>query len=432
MSLHTINMTQPQKRPLKTYSRIQKRKLEDEETPIQKSNRRRITREHERGDGRRVEDTWKDQEVGGKLVERQRGDDVQDFSSSSDPIRFSDDARDATTPPSSPPPVLPPLESTDGLGVNLETPPGPLRRALKSINGNAQITSFFKPPAPRKETINEASNPPKQVLVQSQINLGLNNQKTCKTCGMTYVPSNAEDSAVHTRYHDQNVKGVEVNKRFRQYYENSAIWRGGNNDIVVCAEMHENSWHRKRVGSILEIVTRDLGAVVIPELDLAMGKICLPRKWDDEPVDLPTMLLRKTETGQDDLDRYQTHRRYEAYLYLSGTKCVGLCLTERISRAYEVLPGDHDRDHSAATSDIPIIVRERPSPATVGILRIWTSTSYRGNGVAVAMLNSVRSNYRGIGEVPKDKIAFSQPTTSGARLARKWFGKQHGWLVYKD
>jgi len=35
-------------------------------------------------------------------------------------------------------------------------------------------------------------------------------------------------------------------------------------------------------------------------------------------------------------------------------------------------------------------------------------------------------------EVPKGMVAFSQPTESGARLAREWFGMQSGWSVYVD
>jgi N-acetyltransferase len=32
--------------------------------------------------------------------------------------------------------------------------------------------------------------------------------------------------------------------------------------------------------------------------------------------------------------------------------------------------------------------------------------------------------------ITKDRVAFSQPTEVGAKLARKWTGKKYGWLVY--
>jgi N-acetyltransferase len=34
--------------------------------------------------------------------------------------------------------------------------------------------------------------------------------------------------------------------------------------------------------------------------------------------------------------------------------------------------------------------------------------------------------------IAMEMIAFSQPTESGARLARKWFGKESGWHVYAE
>ncbi|GAB7337466.1 hypothetical protein MBLNU457_g2801t1 [Dothideomycetes sp. NU457] len=412
------------KRPLKTYSRSKKRKLEDEETPIQRSQRRRVTRDWEEEEER----GWKGLLPGpgstGKVAKHQAGD-LQDFSSSSDPIRYSDDARDSRTPPSSPPPLLSPLDSSEDCTTRVDTSCTTIRPALKGINGNARITSFFAAPIPRKTSIDDAPNPRKQVLIQSQINLGLTSQKTCKTCGMTYVPSNAEDSALHAAFHGQSIDGAEITKNFRRHYEKSALWRGNNNDIVIRVEMHQNIWHRKRMESILEVVTRELGAVVIPTEELTSTIGLIPRS-KEEPRRLTTSEGQKSMTYQDDVPYSETQLRYQAYLYLSGTKCVGVCLTERLLEAYEVLP----TCEGPATSDSPITVSDIPSPATIGISRIWTSKSYRGKGIAVAMLNSVVTNSR-IERVPKDMVAFSQPTTSGARLARKWFGKEHGWLVYK-
>lgn len=414
------------KRPLRTYSRSEKRKLEDEETFAQRSVRRRVIHDCEQEDGQKRKSFSVGTNTARKLV-RDRGSDLQDFSSSSDPIRDSDDARDATTPSSSPPPSLPTLDPTEEYRTHIDRLIASSRPALKGINGNAQITSFFQTPAPQKASIDQAPNPPKQILIQSQINLGLSSQRTCKTCGMTYVPSNAEDSALHSSFHSQSIDGVEMKKNFRRYYESSAQWRGGNNDIVIRVDMHHNIWHRRRMAQILEVVTRELGAVVIP-MDELISTIDLSATSEGDSR-CPTRLdIRKSLADQDNIPDLEAQPRYQAFLYLSGTKCVGVCLIEEISMAYVVLP----ICDGSTTSDSPILVNDTPSPAMIGISRIWTSKSYRGKGVAVAMLNSVISNYKCIGRVPKDMVAFSQPTTSGAMLARKWFGKQHGWLVYKD
>jgi len=33
--------------------------------------------------------------------------------------------------------------------------------------------------------------------------------------------------------------------------------------------------------------------------------------------------------------------------------------------------------------------------------------------------------------VPKDLVAFSQPTDTGGQLAKRWFEAETGWHVYK-
>jgi N-acetyltransferase len=117
----------------------------------------------------------------------------------------------------------------------------------------------------------------------------------------------------------------------------------------------------------------------------------------------------------------------------------------------------------------PIKLSEGTTPAVLGISRIWTSASHRhqkiarrlldvayvADNVQVAERTSVDAEIRPqpdmqngnheqlkaqtshvMPPVPKlenfDGVAFSQPTETGTRLARKWFGKTFGWKVYVD
>jgi N-acetyltransferase len=114
--------------------------------------------------------------------------------------------------------------------------------------------------------------------------------------------------------------------------------------------------------------------------------------------------------------------------------------------------------------DQPIRVATKSSPARLGISRIWTAPTHRGQGIANSLLNQAIEHYNDrvvdhsstksidaepseealgsdkpkqetsneLETVSKDQIAFSQPTDAGAKLARKWFGKKYGWLVYVD
>jgi N-acetyltransferase len=66
----------------------------------------------------------------------------------------------------------------------------------------------------------------------------------------------------------------------------------------------------------------------------------------------------------------------------------------------------------------------------MGISRIWVSKCARKQGIAKRLLRFAAKRFIYHFNIPKEQIAFSQPTESGTRLARKWFGKESGWLVY--
>jgi len=352
------------------------------------------------------------------------GTELETFPSSDSAI-YSEGDYNAATPPSSPPP----LHVDNDTSYDLENRITPCdaearegRKPFNTVSGNAQITSFFQA---KPEKAPPTQPQPQQKLVQMQLNLGPTSQKDCKVCGMTYVPANLEDSTLHNTFHQKNVGGIDLGRAFRKSQEPAAIWKGHNNDVVVAVEVAERWQTRRKVRSVLDVVGRELGCVDIPDLEL-VTMVALPLKWDDPPRAVFDLIGRQKPSDPDPFLPYTTPRRYQVFLYMSGTKCIGLCLAERISRAYKVLD-PQEAGHNA------LVVSEVPSQAFIGISRIWTSTSHRRKGVASTLLDSTRRAYASFSAIPKEQaVAWSQPTDSGAILARKWFGMQYGWLVYKD
>ena len=198
--------------------------------------------------------------------------------------------------------------------------------------------------------------------------------------------------------------------------------------------------------------------------------------WDKETVHA----MSKVDTS-----------RHTVYMYVRQTKCVGFLLVEHIKEGKKVLepakpPPAKDTPSSTAktsalerlrarralqeqedkdvSTDQPIRVASRSSPAKLGVSRIWTAPTHRGQGIANSLLdqaivhyneriaehNSTKSIDPELSEpapdvdrpkqatsnelvpISKDRVAFSQPTDAGAKLARKWFGKKYGWLVYVE
>ncbi|KAJ3311992.1 DNA-directed DNA polymerase eta rad30 [Boothiomyces sp. JEL0838] len=94
---------------------------------------------------------------------------------------------------------------------------------------------------------------------------------------------------------------------------------------------------------------------------------------------------------------------------------VGLLLALEITDGYRISNNQVDK--------------ENKMPAQIGISRIWVSYPNRRKGIGKLMLDYLRKNfYYGV-ELPKESIAFSQPTDSGNQLATSYF-KRPDYLVY--
>ena len=251
-------------------------------------------------------------------------------------------------------------------------------------------------------------------LTQMRIDLGGDVQRTCKGCGMEYVPSHEEDAALHKSFHQLNIDGVELGRGFVK--DIGALDWLGEGQSVVLVDGRSSTPIRKKVRKVLEVVKTDLGAVEIDD----------ERLWGSQKK---SASKSKTQTSLDAVEGGKI------FLYCVGDKCVGLCLAERIQSASKVVARAADDLKSSLTTEPSI------APMLLGISRIWTSKSHRRKGVASVLLDNARAHYFYGIEVPRKMIAFSQPTESGSRLADRWFnhGKARdkendldGWHVYTE
>ncbi|KAF4556363.1 ESCO1/2 acetyl-transferase-like protein [Elsinoe fawcettii] len=377
-------------RVLKTYSRAHKRLRADLED-IENTKRRRIEDElpiakpKPRPFG--TVDAW--------LRNSRSSTPVSQLPSSDNAI-FSDTPDDATTktPPSSPPPLLPDLiDNEKEAGRHGATKVGTTLLPLSSNIQREPITATTKKPL-------ETS------LVQMQINLGANLQKTCEDCGMTYVRSDASDSALHDKYHARNLDGLCLGKAFRKWAEARAVWRGQEGRLIVAVDGADKSFERRKAREVLDIAQTELGAVDVADDNL----------WRTSAAG-----IESSRVGQ-----------YRVYLYVMGMSCVGLCLAKHITEAREVMNTTMESAGDLDEIERGLVLSESSTPAVIGISRIWVSKSHRSRGIGTALLDCVTRTFDARDPVQKTQIAFSQPTTSGTALARRWTEKQYGWLVYVE
>jgi N-acetyltransferase len=298
---------------------------------------------------------------------------------------------------------------------------------------------------------------PKQNLVQTVLDLGQPLvPTTCPQCQMSYTPSLAEDTQLHNMYHHRDSSGIELG---RPFLKSAMRWCYQVPHIpgsVVVVDRKIALPGRRVVQKVLEIVNKELGSVDIKEEDL----------WSQRVPD-----------GGEHGEEGRKCDRYKAFLHVIDEKCVGICLAERITKAHRVLPSETATSETiplnghfggrptgpatpAATetnedepADVPskpeiptpvaspdtssfpsssISITEATYPAVVGVSRIWTSRAFRHKGIANNLLECVTSQFIYGMEIEPHQVAFSQPTESGAALARAWFGEPDGWAVYRE
>jgi hypothetical protein len=394
------------RKAVRTYSRQTKRSLFQDEPP---TKRRRVERTPESTGGVEVATTSAPESPVKANPSAHESSAPPPSSPGESPAVFSD-ALPHSSPPSSPaihssPPPVQRRRTTFSL-FKKKSKPGPPTDALTERNNNANNP----PPAQKKKR-----------MVQMQLDLVGQHRKACKTCGMEYIPSNAEDAALHRKFHAMNFGGVDFTKSVTDRMRQKQVWSGGDGSFVAVVGRRDTLALRNRASDVLKVVNTELAAVPISDEEL----------WSQTvPI--------STSTAPSDAEKEAPALgdRYKVYLYVLGQKCVGVCLAERIQEAYAVLDQDDTFEQTITlpmeTQSSSISISTTADPAMLGISRIWTSKQSRKRGLAKRLLESARSDFLYGLTVEKEMVAFSQPTESGGKLARKWFGCQAGWHVYID
>jgi len=299
-----------------------------------------------------------------------------------------------STPASSPPPASAADEPTKSMFDRQQGPQGHHISPVLPAEGDSHQERKTKPP----------DKPKPKRFTQLTLDLGQAMDRHCKECGMTYRPSNVEDREMHKKYHAKHSTEIQLSKPFLHgLLRQNAVWSDDTGQTIVKIIRSDELMKRSHTEKVLDIVERELGGVGIPS----------------------TLLWSQTTGGE---------QRFAVFLHLHGDKCLGACVVQRIEKALRVVAPENNSiaDKADRSVDRSIYASEEEYPATIGISRIWTSNRARRKGIARRLLEVGVQNFDFTIAVQKEEVAFSQPTDSGARLARAWFGNEYGWLVYAE
>lgn len=348
---------------------------------------------------------------------------------SSSPAIFSPKSHQAWLDEAATPPSSPPLTRNDDQ-ENVAPQPVEIKQNAFSLLGKRKATTELE----QKPAKKAAFRPIEKTLTQMQLSLGQRVEKRCETCGMLYVVSSAEDRGLHHQYHKRWHEGHVVGKRFVNFLttnlenEDPALLpanHGPRTKNIHIVRVDDPLWRRKHAREVLDLMTASLGACAIADEEL----------WH----------------CSDD-----SRNCYQMFMYVKDGTCVSAVLVERraILKTRKVV----ERDCGAAQSiqnltslerlrqrrevietdnSATLRLSEETYDACIGISRIWTAPDFRRQHLAESLLQAVFHDLNAWpcdGLTPKsrpiDVIAFSQPTTAGTKLARRYFGQRAGWMVY--
>ncbi|KAH6637722.1 sister chromatid cohesion acetyltransferas-like protein Eco1 [Boeremia exigua] len=362
------------------------------------------------------------------------------------------DAPTSDVPTRSSPPSSPALASSPPADARRRPVFSLFRRNLKhSVSAPAALSERNRdthrtPPPPPP--------PKKKRMVQMQLDLASQHRKACRTCGMEYIPSNAADVALHNKFHATNRGGVDCTKATAARLRQKQVWSGDGGFVAVVGRRDATAL-RNKASEVLRVVNAELAAVPVADGEL----------WS-QTTRAEGAALSKCD-------------RFKVYLYVRGQKCVAACLAESIREAFTVLAqgdvsgaasgntsgnasgnasgtasgnasgtasgnasgtasGNASGNASATASEqqpsqsSSISVSTAADTVLLGISRIWVSSQFRKQGLARRLLDVARGDFTYGLTVDKRLTAFSQPTESGGKLARSYFGCEAGWHVYMD
>nr|XP_022313901.1 N-acetyltransferase ESCO2-like [Crassostrea virginica] len=237
-----------------------------------------------------------------------------------------------------------------------------------------------------------ASNSPKLRFIENkddQMTLDAGQKKfgatQCETCGMVYSQAEPTDETTHAKFHQSILNAL----KFPGWKKERVVQEYDDGSRVIMVMYEDPKYAHKKVEEINRIIGTELG---FPE----------------------TAVIFRTDL--------------KVYLMISEEKkIIGCCFAENITQGHRVLA---DSQSSQESGSRPWYCDTEPEPASVGISKIWVHKLHRRMGVARKLLDCVRQNFHFGTYISKKRVAFSDPTPDGKRLATEYTGTS-SFLVYK-
>lgn len=207
-------------------------------------------------------------------------------------------------------------------------------------------------------------------------------ETTCKECGMSYMPTNSTDSKLHSKFHNKSLEGRDWMPGWGLQVNVPPSVKLLKDCIIVKITSSSRPYAKRATQEMSDIVNTELSA----------------------PPENPTWKNGPSGAGA-------------AYLYIDQKKkkSIGMLIVERVKQARTML---------VETAEVIDCKFDNQPPPIMGVSRIFTARNYRRKGIGSALLTVACSDFIYGLDIEKCQVAWSQPSSSGAKLALYWYSFQ--------
>lgn len=243
------------------------------------------------------------------------------------------------------------------------------QKSTRKSTPKSEKSVRFKPYVPRKQLFKSTQ--------QYCLDFGQKNfdAQKCDECNMMYTKGEVVDEKTHADYHDMFTNGLKYH--VWKHRDVVATYKDGYVLRVLPSSPH---YMHKKLDELFKIADIELGINIDLQASMKSNSVY--------------------------------------FIFISVQKRIaGFVAAERIAKAHWLV------------SEEPLMASTEDTEAQCGVSRIWIHPKYRRQQIGTRLLDTLRANFLVSQVVPKEKLAFSDPTSSGKEFAKHYL-KSSRFLIY--
>ena len=186
------------------------------------------------------------------------------------------------------------------------------------------------------------------------------------------------------------------------------------------ADEYHNNYCKLKTGKVKWIYSEDQVVLGFGE---EKGSVIVANQSDSKCSALRTLVQEYLGISSEVTS--SSVKKTSSFVYLLKSQAIGYLEVEVIKESNKLI-----QKKTQATNTEMNFCSDRTFPAKLGVIQIWVHENERRKKIASRLLDAARSFLGYPNAIPKEFVAFSQPTADGEAFASCYFGSDE-FLVYK-